>query len=215
MGEDPVSRRCPGCGRPRPASVPCASPWCERPDRGWAWVSAAGAYRGRLRADLLSYKREGDRRMADRLGGLLARELADTAGWWEEWDLLVAVPAYRGFGARRSWDAVRGLLLAAAAQVGPGWEVLPGAVVKLGETPPLAGLDGPGRRRAAASRLRPALSVPDPSAVRGRRVVVVDDVFTEGSTLREVAMALRRAGASEVAGLVVAAAEWGGGRKRG
>ncbi len=45
--------------------------------------------------------------------------------------------------------------------------------------------------------------------------MVVDDVFTEGSSLQEVARLLRHAGAEEVAGLVLGRPEWqGGGRVR-
>lgn len=40
--------------------------------------------------------------------------------------------------------------------------------------------------------------------VRGRHVVVVDDVMTTGSTLDEVAMVLKQAGATRVTNLVVA-----------
>ena len=38
--------------------------------------------------------------------------------------------------------------------------------------------------------------------------MVIDDVFTEGSTLREVARALMLAGAEEVAGLTLARQPW-------
>jgi predicted amidophosphoribosyltransferase len=40
--------------------------------------------------------------------------------------------------------------------------------------------------------------------VIGKRVLVIDDVFTEGFTLREVARALRLAGALEVSEVVLA-----------
>ncbi|MCK6429821.1 MAG: ComF family protein, partial [Burkholderiaceae bacterium] len=40
--------------------------------------------------------------------------------------------------------------------------------------------------------------------VRGRTVVVVDDVMTTGATLDEVAAVLKRAGAARVLNLVVA-----------
>jgi predicted amidophosphoribosyltransferase len=39
-------------------------------------------------------------------------------------------------------------------------------------------------------------------------VLVIDDVFTEGSTLREVARALVTAGATEVAGLALTRQPW-------
>jgi adenine/guanine phosphoribosyltransferase-like PRPP-binding protein len=39
--------------------------------------------------------------------------------------------------------------------------------------------------------------------VKGKRVLVFDDVHTEGLTLRELALALRQAGAAEVSEIVL------------
>ena len=47
-----------------------------------------------------------------------------------------------------------------------------------------------------------------PGTPRARRILVIDDVFTEGSTLREVARVLVRSGADEVAGLTLARQPW-------
>jgi predicted amidophosphoribosyltransferase len=48
------------------------------------------------------------------------------------------------------------------------------------------------------------LKVPSPELVSGRRVLVYDDVYTEGLTLRAVASSLRDAGAVEVSEIVLA-----------
>jgi predicted amidophosphoribosyltransferase len=82
-------------------------------------------------------------------------------------------------------------------------------VIKVAETPAMAGLSLSRRRVCAEGALRHALRVDDGHRVRGARVLVVDDVFTEGSTLREVARALRLAGAEEVAGVALARQPWG------
>ncbi len=49
-------------------------------------------------------------------------------------------------------------------------------------------------------------AVLDPAAIRGPRVLLVDDVTTSGSTLREATRALHAAGARQVIALVVARA---------
>jgi|GEM_PF-1912861 len=49
---------------------------------------------------------------------------------------------------------------------------------------------------------------PRPVQVIGRRFLVFDDVFTDGSTLREIARALLVAGAEQVGGLVLARQPW-------
>lgn len=60
------------------------------------------------------------------------------------------------------------------------------------------------RKRIAEGPLRKSLRVPDPSRVVGRRILVFDDVFTEGFTIREVAKALIDNGAEEVSEVVLA-----------
>jgi hypoxanthine phosphoribosyltransferase len=44
--------------------------------------------------------------------------------------------------------------------------------------------------------------------LRGKRVVLVDDVMTTGASLYTVARVLKAAGVSQVTGLVVARTEW-------
>jgi phosphoribosyl transferase-like protein len=60
------------------------------------------------------------------------------------------------------------------------------------------------RHRIAKEEIRPALEVLRPELVDGRRVLVFDDVFTDGLTLREVARALRGKGAVQVSEIVLA-----------
>ncbi|HET9690365.1 MAG TPA: phosphoribosyltransferase family protein [Acidimicrobiales bacterium] len=169
-----------------------------------AW--AVGAYEGALRRALVDYKYRGVVGWAPVLGRLVATWLEGNATAVEELDVLVPVPAYAGPGARRRFDAVGRIAAEAAAATGGAWAVAPGALVKTAETPPLARRAAPGRRVAAEGALRASLSVADAGAVAGARVLVVDDVMSTGSTLREVARVLRAAGADEVAALVVARA---------
>lgn len=65
---------------------------------------------------------------------------------------------------------------------------------KCRETREQKSLDG-GERR---SNVRGAFRVIDPEAVRGRNILLVDDLCTTGSTLSEAAKTLKEAGASKV-----------------
>ena len=58
-------------------------------------------------------------------------------------------------------------------------------------------------RKERLENVKGAFSLCDASAVRGRRVLLIDDVFTTGTTLSECAKTLKKAGASEVHVLTV------------
>jgi predicted amidophosphoribosyltransferase len=81
-------------------------------------------------------------------------------------------------------------------------------VVKAVETETMSAKPHPIRRRIARDVLPAAFVVPRVDDVMGRRVVIVDDVCASGGTLLAVAGALRKAGAAEVTGLVLARASW-------
>ncbi len=198
---------CPVCGQPLAAWSSCANYWCGQQERSFTSVYAVGPYQGRLRAAIIDYKYRGARWRAEGFARLLANYLASHATWFEEYDLVVGVPAYTGPGGRRRWDPVGEVLRRLSAMETGSWEVAADALVKSMDTPPLSGLSMVQRRRAATC-LRRAISTPAPAVVCGCRVLAVDDVLTEGSTLQEVASVLLHAGAEEVAGLVLARATW-------
>jgi predicted amidophosphoribosyltransferase len=171
-------------------------------------TSSVAGHGAALRRLISRYKYGGAMQLAVTLAGVLVDFLDQHQLWFEEFDLLVGVPSYVGPGARRDWDPVGGILAQLAEQAGSSWPVVPGAVMKTAETPQMTGLGAEARRVLARTALRRALSVPSPALVAGARILVVDDVFTEGSTLTEVARALSNAGATEVAGLTLARQPW-------
>lgn len=207
---EPV-RSCPVCGLelswPGARGV-CPNRWCRRADRSFSVVFSVGVHQRALRYALLRYKYRGERWWGWQFARMIAGYLEDNATWFEEFHLLGAVPSYTGPGARRSWDPVGHILESVGALAGGGWRVEPRLVTKTVETPAMQGLDWASRQAVAAGPLRDALAVPVPALVSGARVLVLDDVMTEGSTLREVARSLRLAGAREVAGLVLARPTW-------
>lgn len=172
------------------------------------WASAD--YDGAARGAILAHKEDGRFGLVAPLGDALARSvlagLAATAAADRSADVaLVAVPSRRTAVRGRGQDATLRLTRRAAAAVrraGSDVEVLPVVRIVRGLADQ-AGLDA--RQRAA--NLQGALAVPDRLArhIRGRAVVVVDDVITTGASIDETARALRAAGADVVCAAVVAA----------
>ena len=62
---------------------------------------------------------------------------------------------------------------------------------------------GPEERKR---NIRGAFSVPDPALVRGKRVLLIDDVLTTGATVSEASRMLLEAGAKSVDVATLAAA---------
>jgi predicted amidophosphoribosyltransferase len=211
VGAGPLGAGCPVCGQVTGAHGACANDWCGRVDRWFSLVWAIAPHAGPLRRAIAAYKYHDERMWAQVFARLVVGHLDEHMPWFDEYDVLTGMPSYTGPGAHRRWDHI-GLIVTAGARLAePRWPFEPGLVVKKAETTPMAGLGLRRRRACAEGPLRRALGVPDPARVAGQRVLVVDDVFTEGSTLREVARALMLAGAVEVAGLVLARQPWGGG----
>lgn len=171
-------------------------------------VFALGVYGDWLRRAITRFKYGGQQELAGLFAATLARYLRAHPVWFEEFDMITAVPAYTGPGARRSWDPVGMVLAELAPRLGPAWAVEPGLVVKTRETPAMTGLGLTARQSVARGPLRAALSPAGGRGLDGTRVLVLDDVLTDGSTLAEVARVLRGCGASEVAGLVLARPAW-------
>jgi predicted amidophosphoribosyltransferase len=201
-------RLCPVCDQALVASARCTNDWCSRADRWFSLVWSIAPHVGAWRRVIGDYKYRHETGWDVVLGRVLLGYLDEHMPWFDEFDALVPMPAFAGPGARRDWDPVGRFVAVSAELAGPQWDFCPNLVVKDRETPALAGLARPARRRRAEGVLRESLRVPDPGAVAGCRILVIDDVFTEGSTLREVARALLLSGAHEVAGLALARQPW-------
>lgn len=131
--------------------------------------------------------------LARPLGELLLRALPRD----ERFDLVVPVPLHWRRRWQRGFNQAELLArLVAARRAIPVTKVLR----RVRSTSAQAGLSGTGRRRNVAAAFRCRNS----SLMKGRRVLLIDDVMTTGSTAAACALALKRAGASRVALLTVA-----------
>jgi ComF family protein len=158
---------------------------------------AFGAFTGALAIALRRLKYQDRPELAAPLGHLVrlaVRRAKLTA------DLVVPVPLHPRRLVERGYN--QAALLAAGAAVELAAPLAPRALVRVRHTPQQALLD----REARLGNVRAAFRVRCPAAIRGRRVVLVDDVATTGSTLTACTEALLAAGAASVTAIVVARA---------
>ncbi len=145
----------------------------------------AGVYSGPLVAAVRAFKYQKRRSLARPLARLLAegplRGLPTP-------DVVVPIPLHRYRERSRGYN--QSALLAAELAALLKVRHIPGGLVRIWPTAPQVGLDAPARR----ANVRDAFRCPDPAAVGGLTVWLVDDVITTGATVTEAARVLRRAG---------------------
>ncbi len=106
--------------------------------------------------------------------------------------VLVPVPLHRWRLWSRGFN--QSALVARELSRRSGIATDPFALARTRATPPLKGMSGSQRHRTVAG----AFAVREAARVKGRTVILVDDVLTTGSTARACARTLLRAGASRV-----------------
>lgn len=189
---------CRVCGRP--AAGPSAwegpvCPTCLRRPPAFEAARAAAEHAGPLAEAVRGFKYMGLGRPGGwHLGPSLARLLSRHApGDWLAWAQLVTpVPLHPRRLWRRGFN--QALVLARALAAGQGPELAPDLLARRRHTRPQVGL-GPAQRR---QNVAGAFSAADGADLTGRRVLLVDDVFTTGATADECARALLAAGADGV-----------------
>jgi len=115
-------------------------------------------------------------------------------------DLILPVPLHRARLRERGYNQALEIARPVARALGAPLDYL--SLVRVRPTAPQTGMTLAARRK----NLRNAFRLRDPAAVRGRHVVLVDDVMTTGSTVQAAAQCLRHAGAETVEIWVVARA---------
>ena len=201
--------RCPFCGRV--LEVWEEEGLCHQCQKTLPWQLEVGKqvdfcarcfsplwYRGSVRRGMEQFKFRGGQIHARLFGTLMAQCLQDR--WREPVDLITWAPLSRKRLRERGYDQAE--LLARRVGEVTGLPVT-AALVKTRNTKAQSSLDADDSRKANVQGVyacRPGVDL------AGKRVILVDDVATSGSTLAECAACLRKAGAVSVVALTLARA---------
>ena len=195
-----VERRggwCPACLQQtalwRQLALPSQSPLTA------AW--AVGHYRGGLRDLIRGLKYHGRRASLPYIRSVLATV---PAGWFgrltgtaaaASW-LAVPVPLFPAKERQRGFNQTELIFREWALSKGMSWQR---ALVRSRSTTPQFGLGADERIK----NLSGAFCLSECADVRGKCLLLVDDICTTGTTLRECAKVLRKGGAEKIFGLVL------------
>lgn len=213
--------RCPGCGAitegPHRFCLTCwqsltflGEPCCGRCGLPFEYESGAGAECGaclaeppffdRLRAAVaygdvarnvaLKLKYSGRPAVAETMGHFMQRHLTNE----DPAAILVPVPLHRWRIWKRGYN--QSALIARALARRSGLRLELDLLRRVKPTPPLKGMAR--RERALTVRGAFAMNEAARAAVRGRTILLVDDVYTSGATANACARLLKRSGADRV-----------------
>lgn len=192
---------CQRCSQPFEGSIIGEFTCSNCADRRFHFGCAATAYlsRGVVRELIHRFKYERHFYLRHTLAEWMAAGLEDDRIRMQPYDAFVAVPLHTARQREREFNQAEVLAQLLARRTGT--PLLPG-LRRTRYTTTQTRLD----RDARMENLRGAFRVPHPARVTGRHLILIDDVFTTGSTVEECSRVLCAAGAASVRVLTVARA---------
>jgi len=172
---------------------------CEKTNFHFSYVRALGVFKSPLveMIHLLKYNRK--THLSNRLGILLGNILLSDSRL-NGADFIIPVPLHKTKLRERGYN--QSLLLAEMVSSVSRKELCLDIVVRKKATISQTMLDYETRKK----NLEDAFKIIAPEKIKKKSLIVIDDVFTTGTTLDEIAKTLIEAGAEEVYGLVLARA---------
>jgi ComF family protein len=191
---------CRSCGKPlAEVGAPCG--WCLGEGMAhYEWVLRLGTFTDPLKHLIHQMKYYQRWPLAEVLADRLL-EQERVKGLLTETDVIVPVPLHRLRQISRGYNQAEVISKRLASRCGVR---VARPVIRLRNTESQTNMTSAAQRE---ENMRKAFALVNPRPIRGKHVVVVDDVMTTGATLRSVARALRPARPASLCAVVVAVAD--------
>lgn len=190
-------RPCLYCGRLLPKEGEKICGHCRQKPPPFTMARAVGPYQGLLKEMIWAFKYQGRLSLAAPLGRLLAQVVvAEMGSWYPE--LVVSVPLTPGRLKARSFNQAEFLGRSLAAELGLAFD---GSIIsRTKETAPQINLS----REKRWQNMAGAFHIEVPEKIKGRSLLLVDDVLTTGATACACTGALMKSGSGGVAVVTLA-----------
>ena len=173
---------------------------CKAAKRYFDGAVSASRYTENLRKAIHRFKFRPEPYMAKTLAGFIEYAFEKSGAKANAFDIIVCAPPDKKRYYKRGFD--HAALLGKYVSKKLGIPLLPKAATKIKNNLPQHTLNA--RNRAA--NVRGVYKVALPDDVKGKNVLLIDDVFTTGATVNEISRILKRAGAKSVLVATVAKA---------
>lgn len=177
---------CQTCGKPLTSqeSITCGA--CTSDEPAFKQARSFGLYDGTLKEAINLLKYHGIKRLAKPLSHLLLKiKIPDV-------DAILPVPLYKRRLREREFN--QSALLANCLAKSSGIPLFLDSLTKVKDTMPQVRLGAKERK----NNPKKAFEVRNKELIQGKNILLIDDVFTTGATVRECSKVLKKAGAKEI-----------------
>jgi competence protein ComFC len=188
---------CPKCGLPISQPDSAAFHPCKRERPAYGRARYGYFHEGAVRECVVGLKYNGSLKMGEAVSDLLIKAF-NRYFRPHEFDLIIPVPVHRKRLSKRGFNQT--VVVSQDLSDFTGIPLQRRALKKTRDTPPQVGLS----RSQRMSNLAGSFGVKRPSLISRARILLIDDVSTTGSTIREASRALMDSGARSVDVLVLA-----------
>jgi ComF family protein len=177
---------CQKCGKPLPSDEALHCGDCLTEEPAFHYARSYGIYEDVLKKGINLFKYHGKKRLSRPLARFLMQMDLPFV------DAVIPVPVYRKRLRQREFN--QSALLSREIAKKRNVELITNCLVKTRDTQPQVGLSSEQRK----TNLRNVFAVKNNKAVTAKNIILVDDVVTTGTTIRECSKALKKAGAANI-----------------